>query len=409
MAKQLVAIVGPTATGKTALALELAQRLPGAVIVSAAGRKLDYAFGAVLTNAAEVSALDRLTFGGSTCIRIPRSILSALVIDIDDIAMRPIPGEMNTLPLLIGYANPLLTDAPLASPPELRHLVVSQITDLVALTLGATRDAAHIAEGRGVPAARLHAAAFVKAATSKRSRSQRWRSNACDDASITAMRQPLSTARRIAAEIVAARPVRSTGELVEAVKRGIPAAARRRGGHPARRTFQAIRMEVNRELPSLEAGLDESVHLLKPEGRVVVLALRQPHGPCGALFRAYWQPALLSTELPEPDCPPVRVRILGEERVRALVAQTFHVEAAGGLMSSQVPRPSRRHSSTAETPRSSCDSSKSRVEAASRSRHRIACASPQPRKRSGKALSALLHGHSERIAHRKGPHAAPAR
>jgi 16S rRNA (cytosine1402-N4)-methyltransferase len=79
-------------------------------------------------------------------------------------------------------------------------------------------------------------------------------------------------ARRIAAEIVAARPLRTTGQLVEAVKRGIPAAARRRGGHPARRTFQAIRMEVNRELPSLEAGLDESVHLLKPEGRVVVLA-----------------------------------------------------------------------------------------------------------------------------------------
>jgi 16S rRNA (cytosine1402-N4)-methyltransferase len=79
-------------------------------------------------------------------------------------------------------------------------------------------------------------------------------------------------ARRIAAEIVAARPLNTTGELVEAVKRAIPAAARRRGGHPARRTFQAIRMEVNRELPSLEAGLDESVHLLKPEGRVVVLA-----------------------------------------------------------------------------------------------------------------------------------------
>src|SRR5439155_271778 len=79
-------------------------------------------------------------------------------------------------------------------------------------------------------------------------------------------------ARRIAAEIVAARPLQTTGDLVDAVKRGIPAAARRRGGHPARRTFQAIRMEVNRELPSLAAGLDESVHLLKPEGRVVVLA-----------------------------------------------------------------------------------------------------------------------------------------
>jgi 16S rRNA (cytosine1402-N4)-methyltransferase len=79
-------------------------------------------------------------------------------------------------------------------------------------------------------------------------------------------------ARRIAARIVAARPLRTTGDLVDAVKAAIPAPARRRGGHPARRTFQAIRMEVNRELPSLEAGLDESVHLLAPEGRMLVLA-----------------------------------------------------------------------------------------------------------------------------------------
>ena len=130
----------------------------GAATVAAAGRKIDYACGAVLTNAAEVSAFDRPTFGGSTVVRIPRSILSTLVIDIDDIVMRPIPEETNTLKLLLGYANALLTDAPLASPRELRHLIVSQITDLVALTLRATRDAAHIAEGRGVPAARLHAA-----------------------------------------------------------------------------------------------------------------------------------------------------------------------------------------------------------------------------------------------------------
>ena len=79
-------------------------------------------------------------------------------------------------------------------------------------------------------------------------------------------------AKRIAAEIVAARPLEYTGDLVECVKRAVPAPARRRGGHPARRTFQAIRMEVNRELPSLAQGLDESVHLLKPEGRVAVLA-----------------------------------------------------------------------------------------------------------------------------------------
>ncbi len=79
-------------------------------------------------------------------------------------------------------------------------------------------------------------------------------------------------ARRIAHAIVAARPLRSTRELADVVRDAIPAATRRRGPHPARRTFQAIRMEVNRELPNLADGLDESVHVIGPGGRVLVLA-----------------------------------------------------------------------------------------------------------------------------------------
>jgi len=79
-------------------------------------------------------------------------------------------------------------------------------------------------------------------------------------------------AGRIARGIVERRPLRTTGELVDTVKDAIPARFRRRGGHPARRTFQAIRMEVNRELPSLSTALDESVHLLTPGGRVLVLS-----------------------------------------------------------------------------------------------------------------------------------------
>lgn len=79
-------------------------------------------------------------------------------------------------------------------------------------------------------------------------------------------------ARRIARAIVQARPVRSTRELADIVRDAIPAATRRRGPHPARRTFQAIRMEVNRELPNLADGLDESVHVIGPGGRVLVLA-----------------------------------------------------------------------------------------------------------------------------------------
>jgi 16S rRNA (cytosine1402-N4)-methyltransferase len=79
-------------------------------------------------------------------------------------------------------------------------------------------------------------------------------------------------ARRVAQAIVAARPLHTTRELADVVRDAIPAATRRRGRHPARRTFQAIRMEVNRELPNLADGLDESVHVLGPQGRVLVLA-----------------------------------------------------------------------------------------------------------------------------------------
>jgi 16S rRNA (cytosine1402-N4)-methyltransferase len=79
-------------------------------------------------------------------------------------------------------------------------------------------------------------------------------------------------ARRIAHAIVGARPVQSTRELADIVRDAIPAATRRRGPHPARRTFQAIRMEVNRELPNLADGLEDSVHVVGPEGRVLVLA-----------------------------------------------------------------------------------------------------------------------------------------
>ena len=79
-------------------------------------------------------------------------------------------------------------------------------------------------------------------------------------------------ARRIAGAIVAARPLSRTTELAEVVRAAIPAPARRRGGHPARRTFQAIRIEVNRELEALPGAVDQAVDLLRPGGRCVVLA-----------------------------------------------------------------------------------------------------------------------------------------
>jgi 16S rRNA (cytosine1402-N4)-methyltransferase len=77
---------------------------------------------------------------------------------------------------------------------------------------------------------------------------------------------------RIAAAIVASRPIETTAQLAAIVRDAIPAPARRRGGHPAKRTFQAIRVEVNRELEILPAAIDAALDVTAPRGRVAVLA-----------------------------------------------------------------------------------------------------------------------------------------
>ncbi len=80
-------------------------------------------------------------------------------------------------------------------------------------------------------------------------------------------------ARRIAEGIVASRPVEGTRQLAGIVAESIPAPARRKSkGHPARRTFQAIRIEVNEELSVLADALDQAVALLQPGGRAVAMS-----------------------------------------------------------------------------------------------------------------------------------------
>ncbi|WP_179135988.1 16S rRNA (cytosine(1402)-N(4))-methyltransferase RsmH [Paenibacillus sp. 32352] len=81
-------------------------------------------------------------------------------------------------------------------------------------------------------------------------------------------------ARRIAAVIAAARSkgvIETTGQLVELIKEGIPAAARRSGPHPAKRSFQALRIAVNDELGAFEEALEQSIRCLAPGGRVAVI------------------------------------------------------------------------------------------------------------------------------------------
>jgi 16S rRNA (cytosine1402-N4)-methyltransferase len=79
-------------------------------------------------------------------------------------------------------------------------------------------------------------------------------------------------AQRIARAIVAARPIETTTQLAEIVTSAIPAPARRTGGHPAKRTFQAIRIEVNGELEVLPEALDKAIGALVPGGRLAVLS-----------------------------------------------------------------------------------------------------------------------------------------
>ena len=70
------------------------------------------------------------------------------------------------------------------------------------------------------------------------------------------------------------QPIQTTTELVEVIKAGIPARARRTGGHPAKRVFQAVRIAVNDELGALEASLEQVLEMLNIDGRVSVITFQ---------------------------------------------------------------------------------------------------------------------------------------
>lgn len=81
-------------------------------------------------------------------------------------------------------------------------------------------------------------------------------------------------ASRIAEFIVRARtaaPIETTGQLTEIIKSAVPARARREGPHPAKRTFQAIRIEVNDELDGLKTAVDQFIDVLAPSGRMCII------------------------------------------------------------------------------------------------------------------------------------------
>ena len=126
-------------------------------------------------------------------------------------------------------------------------------------------------------------------------------------------------AARYARAIVTARdaaPITRSGQLVEVLTAATPA-ARRRAGHPAKRVFQALRIEVNQELAALEAAIPAALELLPVGGRIVVLSYQSLEDRLvkRALARASAStaPAGLPVELPE-HTPRFRLLVAGAER-----------------------------------------------------------------------------------------------
>ena len=116
-------------------------------------------------------------------------------------------------------------------------------------------------------------------------------------------------AGRVARAIERSRPITSTKRLADVVRDAIPVPARREGGHPARRTFQAIRLEVNQELPVLETALQQVLRRLPPQGRCVVLSYHSGEDRITKdVFREWATPSPQPAGLPvEPEAPPARL------------------------------------------------------------------------------------------------------
>lgn len=133
---------------------------------------------------------------------------------------------------------------------------------------------------------------------------------------------------RIAKHIVASReqePIQTTTQLARIVKEAIPAAARRDGPHPARRTFQSLRIEVNGELDGLEQAVRDAHDLLAPGGRLVVITFHSLEDRIvKQSFKQFANPCTCDPKAPVCSCgkePTVRILtakpvIAGEEELK---------------------------------------------------------------------------------------------
>ena len=113
-------------------------------------------------------------------------------------------------------------------------------------------------------------------------------------------------AKNIAKHIVQARevaPIETTGQLNEIIRAAIPAKVRATGGHPAKRTYQAIRIELNHELDVLQDSLDEMIQMLKPGGRLCIITFHSLEDRIVKnIFRTCERPCICPPEFPVCVC-----------------------------------------------------------------------------------------------------------
>ncbi|PZS17726.1 MAG: 16S rRNA (cytosine(1402)-N(4))-methyltransferase [Pseudonocardiales bacterium] len=162
-------------------------------------------------------------------------------------------------------------------------------------------------------------------------------------------------ASRIAAAVVAQRPLNTTAQLVEIVYQSVPAATRRHGGHPAKRTFQALRIEVNGELAALRSAIPAALSVLAVGGRLVALAYHSLEDRIVKRSLAQLSisrtPAGLPVELPDHG-PQLRTLTRGAERADLAEIEANPRAASVRLRAAQRIAPAPQHGSGAPEPTS---------------------------------------------------------
>jgi AraC-like DNA-binding protein len=137
--------------------LVLAISMEGTATYSQLGREATIAAGsAVLLSDAEAHRMER-TASRFFMIGVPQAVLAPMLSNADTVLMSALPSSIESLRLLAGYIDMLTKDCMRLETAELRRLAVNHVHDLVALSLGATREAANVAAGRGLRAARIRA------------------------------------------------------------------------------------------------------------------------------------------------------------------------------------------------------------------------------------------------------------